>query len=264
MSYDLLIGLPQNRIIRSSELASYLNAERSTAKSQRAADLSELPARIQFVVHGLRTQWPGLRAFKPGLPAADPPGYWLGPSSIYASFDPSQAARAHQAVTQLVIEHEAFYFDPASGGWLDAQRPQGDVIGIPGFTSERCVMQTVAMSDLDLLLDPKWLVEERFFCFAPGEAHFLQVLHHRDEIFIEFCSGLGRPIHRTRMTSLEPVAKLLAGYLRGEDMNTPENRFAPLGSANEDIGLPTRDHHGRWFRVVPSANVELRFDWQDR
>lgn len=244
MSYDLFVALPDSRIIRKTELDTYYKAETARPNASRAKSASELPAALQKILSALQEKWPSAKENGSGKSA----GYALSKSSFLASFPDEDAAAAHELTRDLTFAHSALFHDPAKGGWLNAMAPPNAAIG-PAFTCERCILRFVTVEDLRELLSPDWFADGRFFCIAPGEAHFVQVLDHGGKFYIEYRAAPGRPVFRSVKEEIGSVAALLQGYLAGQDMNTPEYAFHTLVAPPDfDAGLPVRrDQQGRWM-----------------
>lgn len=245
MHIDLFFGLPKQRIIRSRELIAYHKFELGRPKFSRAKSADDLPAPLRPVIRALQTErphTPGNGALAPGQAR-----YELHKTSFTVSLEVDQGEPFQTDPSLLTLVNEILYCNVTIGGWVCAMKPGHDAQELAAFTSERCITKYISKDDRATLLDRDWFIKGRFFCIAPRQEQFMQMLNQGGGYVIEFRAGPGRPIHRTYESEFTRVDSFLDGYLSGHNMNASDYRFAPLTGPDLVPGLlPARDAEGRW------------------
>jgi len=245
MLLEFFFGLPNRRIIRTSELIAYHRFETRRPKFTRAKSPDELPAPVQRVLRALeaeRHDTPGSAPLAPGRAR-----YTLHKTAFTLNIETDNAEVFQTDPSLLTLTNETLYCSVTIGGWVCAMKPDEGAQELAAFTSERCIMKYISSQDRTLLLDADWFVKGRFFCIAPRPEQFMQILNQGNGYVIEFRAGPGRPINRTYESDLARIDRFLEGYLAGGNMNSGDYRFAPLTGPDPVPGLlPARDQEGRW------------------
>lgn len=253
MSYEVLIGYPEKRFLRASELIPYFQDETNRSRA-RASTLADLPPQVQTVAKELQQIWAdehgaGLAARTSGKTA----DYQFGTNSVFISFPDTQQRAASDEIIRLALDHELLYIDASRGSWLEARRPPGDHTPSTGFTAEHCLMKYVAFADLDELIAPGVFTDGSFLAVLVAQSHFLQVFAYGSDFIAEFKPGVDRPLYRTRFGGIGKVHALFKGYLEGKNMNNDTYRFG-VAYTTSDSTLPQRDQFGLW-RANPNPLI---------
>jgi hypothetical protein len=245
MSFALFFGLPDHRVIRSIELRNYYDFETGRPKAACAKDALGLPEPLQRIYRALQYPYPQRTPGTSGSQSST--SYTLFKTAFLLAVDDPSLQWAVDQVSGIVSEQEALFFDVRNGGWLHAAKPTEDALALSGFTSERCVVKYACHADADLLLDPDWFVDGRFFCLSQSDEQFMQIINIDGIYHIEFRAGAGRPLFRGEENEPARIATFLDGYLAGRNMNDGDFKFSPAaGPDTGEIILPARDASGRW------------------
>jgi hypothetical protein len=214
MSFDLFVGRPNFRILRSKELLAYFHSENTPAASI-------LPQIAQFA-RELAEEWPPLNKADPSAAAAGDPesrraaDYTFGPTSVYLSFNWSQTAEVHEKVRDLAMRHNLLFFNCSGSDWVNATR--GPWIGREGqiFMLEKAGPETggrewtghvtsIDPCDADILTAAGSFTAGSHFGFAFGAQHYMQTANTGSQYIIEYRDGSPDRHYQATTDSLEAI-----------------------------------------------------------
>ncbi len=232
MSFDLFVGSPNTRIVRTKDLLAYYGTE-TDWDSGPARDGGPIDPRIEQFAKELATAWPPMNPAGPLQEVAGDDddratGYSFGPTSVYLDFRWSCSSEAYEKVRDLALHHRLLFFNCSGEEWIngisspergkagkiylvDREDDGGRAVEMSGETT------WIDPADADLLTDADWFRPNFHFGFEFGDQHYMQCVNTGDTYIIEYRSGSPDRHFQAKTTSLDLIRQSFRLYSQGDD-----------------------------------------------
>lgn len=235
MSYDVFVGLPSARIIRTTDLLAYLEAETDWDANPEGYKGEIHPRLAQFAIE-LSAEWPAMYASGP-LKVVDAEvnaennrttGYSFCPTSIYLDFRWSCASEAYEQVRKLAVRHQLLFFNCSGLDWINAtRRPALGRQGRLYLLDRDSDLETnrfydgetmwIEPGDIDLLTDPDWFITGCHFGYEFGDEAYMQTRNAGETFEIEYRRGSADQHFGAKTKSLEDIRKSFQLYCEQDE-----------------------------------------------
>jgi hypothetical protein len=228
MSYDVFVGMPTARIVRTPDLMRYFNAETDWDAMHNGYEGEINPRLAQFALE-LSVRWPAMNPSGPLQSVAEADdsratGYSFCPSSLYLDFRWSHSSKAYEQVRDLALSHQLLFFNCSGYDWFNAmggreRGRQGNIFLLDQHADHEWDGGTswIEPDDIDLLTDPDWFRTNCHFGFEFTEHHYMQTKNLGETFVIEYRRGSPDQHFSAKTPSIEDIRKSFQLYYEQDE-----------------------------------------------